>query len=182
MRAFPSAPLAVIFAALAALSAAAPAAGQAAQSTRPAVADSLLSRLVGTWRMTGEVRGRPAAYELVARRVLAGQYVELHMVDTARPPQYEARVFVGADTLPDRVLVHWLDSFGAAYSVPAATGGVVGDTLRFEFAYSSGPFRDTFVYDRPADAWTMRLESGDGRGGWRPFAAYAARRARAPAR
>jgi hypothetical protein len=135
-------------------------------------AEDLLDRLVGDWSMVGQVRGRPVTYTVAARRVLAGRYVELHMTDVNQPPQYEARVFVGADTVPGRVLVHWLDSFGAAFSVPHAAGAIVGDTLQFEFAYRSGPFRDTFIYHGPGRGWTFRLEAGDGRGGWRLFAAY----------
>jgi hypothetical protein len=142
--------------------------------------EALLDRLVGNWQMVGQVRGRPVTYTLAARRVLSGRYVELHMTDVSQPPQYEARVFVGADTVPGHVLVHWLDSFGAAFSVPAATGQVVGDTLRFEFAYSTGPFRDTFVYRPTAGTWMIRLESGDSTGGWRLFAEYEVRPSAGP--
>ncbi len=142
----------------------------------PLSADSLLNHLVGTWRMVGQVRGHPVSYALAVRRVLSGRYVELHMTDETRPPQYEARVFVGADTVAGHVLVHWLDSFGAAFSVPAGEGYVVGDTLRFEFAYNTGPFRDTFIYRSGEGGWTFRLESGDGQGTWRPFAEYEVRR------
>jgi hypothetical protein len=149
-------------------------------ATASIAADRLLDRLVGDWRMVGQVRGKPVTYTLAARRVLDGRYVELHMTDVNRPAQYEARVFVGADTAPGRVLVHWLDSFGAAHSVPHASGAVDGDTLRFEFAYRSGPFRDTFVYDSAAQRWSFLLEAGDGQGGWQRFADYVAQREPAP--
>jgi hypothetical protein len=125
--------------------------------------------------MSGHVGRNPVAYTLSARRVLGGRYVELHMVDASTPPTYEARVFVGEDTIPGRVLVHWLDTFGAAFSVPAATGTLSGDTLRFEFAYSSGPFRDTFGFHPSTRRWTFRLESGTVAGAWRPFAEYEVR-------
>jgi hypothetical protein len=60
--------------------------------------------------------------------------------------------------------------------VPHATGTIAGDTLRFEFAYASGPFRDTFVYHPETRSWTVRLESGDARtGGWRHFGEYEVR-------
>jgi hypothetical protein len=58
---------------------------------------------------------------------------------------YEARVFVGADTTPNLVVVHWIDNTGGAFSIPFGTGTVVADTLRFDIPYSTGPFRDTFV-------------------------------------
>ena len=140
--------------------------------------DSLLGHLLGRWRMSGEVRGRPATYALEATRVLQGRFVELHMEDVHRPAAYEARVFVGADTAAGRVIAHWLDNFGAAYSIPAATGEVRGDTLLLAFAYAGGAFRDTFVYDRGGDRWQFRLEAADSAGGWRPFASYEVRRRR----
>ena len=142
----------------------------------PNPADSLIARLVGHWEMRGVVRGRPAVYDAVAECTLARRYVEFYMRDRGAASPYEARVFIGSDTAAGRVLVHWLDNTGAAFSVPAGVGVVSVDTLRFEFAYSDGPFRDTFIYRRRANEWSMVLESGDGRGGWRPFATYVARR------
>ena len=104
------------------------------------------------------------------------------------PPFYEevGRAFLDAGlpdlglqcvTGPGRVIAHWMDAFGAAYSIPHGTGVISGDTLRFSFNYASGPFRDTFVFDRAAGTWSFLLESGDGKGGWRTFAAYDVRRA-----
>lgn len=155
---------------------------EAQTSPRPTEADSLLNRLLGSWRMTGSVRGTAVQYRMTATRVLAGQFVELHMVDTARSPQYEARVFVGSDTASHRILVHWLDNFGAAFSVPHGIGAIRGDTLQFEIAYSDGPFRDTFVYRGLSRGWYFRLESGDGRGSWKLFAEYEVTRSAPPAR
>lgn len=148
----------------------------AAPSSSPAAMDALLDRLVGRWRMTGSVRGRPVAYDLEVARTLRRRFVELHMTDVQRPPAYEARVFVGVDSLGGRYLAHWLDSTGARHSIPPATGEIEGDTLRLHFDYADGPFRDTFVYDRGADRWRFRLESGDAGGGWQPFADYDVRR------
>jgi hypothetical protein len=127
--------------------------------------------------MRGTVRGRPATYRLEGTWVLQGRFVELHMEDVAnRPPRYEARAFIGPDTLPGHILAHWMDNFGAAYSVPPATGQAAGDSLTLDFPYPAGAFHDTFVYDRATDAWTMRLDAADGTGGWRRFAEYRATR------
>jgi hypothetical protein len=41
-----------------------------AQTSHAARMEALLERLVGQWRMTGSVRGRPATYTLEATRVL----------------------------------------------------------------------------------------------------------------
>jgi hypothetical protein len=157
-----------------ALSPSAPLPAQSAAS--PAALDSLLDRLVGHWTMQGTVRGRPATYALDAARTLRGRFVELHMRDVHEPPAYEARVFIGVDSAGRRYIAHWLDNFGAAYSIPPATGTARGDTLELDFPYPDGAFHDTFIYQRPNDAWTMRLESADGAGGWKLFAEYRARR------
>lgn len=142
----------------------------------PASTDSLLERFVGQWAMAGTVRGSPATYALDVSRVLQGKFVELHMTDVHLPPGYEARAFLGADTAGTGVVAHWLDNFGAAYSVPTATGAARGDTLVLNFPYPTGAFRDTFVYDRTRDRWDMRLERADANGGWTLFAQYEAHR------
>jgi hypothetical protein len=129
-------------------------AGQAPEAPPPV---PILERLIGHWTMTGKVRGQPATYRLDATWVLQRRFVELHMTDVRHtPPQYEARVFIGPDTVAGRVLGQWLDNFGAAYSVPPARG----------------PFHDTFVYDATTDTWTIRLDAADGAGGWTRFAEY----------
>jgi hypothetical protein len=147
-----------------------------AQASDPGQMDGLLEHLLGKWRMTGSVRGRPATYALNATRILQGRFVELHMEDVNQPPAYEARVFIGVDSAGGRYIAHWLDKFGAAYSVPHATGHSRGDTLLLTFPYPHGAFRDTFVYDRHTDAWYFRLEAADSSGGWRLFAEYQVRR------
>jgi hypothetical protein len=157
-----------------ALSPAAPLGAQSAAS--PAALDSVLDRLVGHWTMQGAVHGRPATYALDVARTLRGRFVELHMRDFHEPPAYEARVFIGVDSAARRYVAHWLDNFGAAYSIPPATGTARGDTLELDFPYPDWAFHDTFIYQRPSDAWTMRLESADGAGGWKLFAEYRAKR------
>lgn len=149
-------------------------AGPLTGQTRPA-RDSLLEHLVGTWEMKGTVRGTPVTYRLEARRVLQNRFVELHMVDIGTPPGYEARVFVGADSA-GRYVAHWMDVFGAGFSVPPGYGVVRGDTLEILFQYADGPFRDRFVYDRRDGSWHFRLESGASDGSWKPFADYQVRR------
>ncbi|MCU0624621.1 MAG: alpha/beta hydrolase-fold protein, partial [Gemmatimonadaceae bacterium] len=140
-----------------------------------AVADRQLERLVGTWHLVGTVRGDSVAYYGTGRRILADRFVELHLLDRAVPAAYEARIAIGADTARRRVLAHWLDSYGAAFSVPAGSGAVSGDTLQFTLAYTDGPFRDTFVFGRDG-GWTLHIESRDARGRWQTFARYTARR------
>lgn len=147
-----------------------------AQTPPASQRNALLEALAGRWRMEGNVRGKPVAYDLEAQRVLDGRYIELHMKDIARPAQYEARVFIGEDTVVNRVIVHWLDSFGAAYSIPYGEGTAAGDTLQFAIPYPGAPFRDTFVFRSMDHTWLFRLESSDGHGGWKLFAEYVVRK------
>jgi hypothetical protein len=146
-----------------------------AQTSRTSSMEALLDHLVGQWRMTGSVRGQPVTYTLNARRVLQNRFVELHMLDVNQPPAYEARVFIGVDSINGQYIAHWLDRFGAAYSIPHATGTARGDTLVLTFPYRSGSFRDTFVYNARADSWFFRLEAADSTAGWRLFAEYQVR-------
>jgi hypothetical protein len=44
------------------------------------------------------------------------------------------------------------------------------------FIYPAGAFHDSFLYDSKKDAWTIRLDAADGKGGWKRFAEYQARR------
>jgi hypothetical protein len=141
--------------------------------------DSLASHLVGRWRMEGDVRGKRAVYDLEAERVLGGRFIELHMIDSAAA--YEARVFIGADTADGRVIAHWMDNFGAAYSVPPGYGTARGDTIQVDFAYPTGIFHDTFVYNRGDDTWEFTLLSQDARKAWQKFAHYGVKRVSRPA-
>jgi hypothetical protein len=127
--------------------------------------------------MTGTVRELPVTYRLEASWTLQGRFVELHMQDVEhRPPRYEARVFIGPDTVPGQVIAHWLDNFGAAYSVPPGTGTAGSDTLLLDFPYPDGAFHDTFVYDAATETWAIQLDAADGAGGWKRFATYHAAR------
>ena len=85
------------------------------------------------------------------------------------------RVFLGVDTANGEYIAHWLDNFGARYSIPHATGRASGDTIRLSFAYADGPFRDTFIYHPGLKEWSFHLEDQDSTGAWRPFADYEAR-------
>lgn len=145
----------------------------------PAVplAPPLLQRLVGHWIMKGKVGSKPVIYRMDATWTLQRAFVELHMVDAEHtPPGYEARVFVGPDTVPGRLVTHWLDNTGAAFSVPAGTGEIHGDTLTLDFPYPAGAFHDTFVLDPSRNVWSIRLDGADGKGGWKRFAEYRATR------
>ena len=142
----------------------------------PVPRPALLAALDGRWIMRGDVMGEPVTYALEAGPTLGGSFTELHMTDVQDPPQYEARVFIGVAPDDGTVIAHWLDSFGAKFSVPHGTGAITGNTVQFTIAYADGPFRDTLAYDPDQDSWTLVIEASQPGGAWRHFARYDIRR------
>lgn len=144
----------------------------------PKIADrpAPLRALDGEWVMSGDVMGDPVRYRMVAGPTLQGAFTEIHMNDVQVPSQYEARVLIGYDEENKAVIVHWLDSFGARYSVPHGTGEVSETSIRFTIPYATGAFRDTFTYSPKSDSWTFVLEAARPDGTWQHFARYTVRR------
>ncbi len=141
-----------------------PRTGAAQEGTPPnAEADAVLERLLGVWVMRGHVMGDSVTYRLHVQRTLMGRFVELHMHDVSVPSQYESRVFIGADTIAPQIIAHWMDSFGAAYSVPPGYGTARGDTLQFTIRYTTSVFHD--VLSANADGtWRLLITSQSAEG------------------
>lgn len=135
-----------------------------------------LKALDGNWVMSGDVMGKPVTYRLVAGPTLQGTFTELHMSDIQVPSQYEARVFIGYDADSKKVIAHWMDSFGAKYSIPHGTGRVTGNSVQFTIPYESGSFRDTFTYNPASKTWLFVLEAAQPDGTWKHFARYSVHR------
>jgi hypothetical protein len=135
---------------------------------RPAV----LRALDGTWVMSGDVMGKPVTYRMVAGPTLQGAFTELHMNDVQVPSQYEARVFIGYDPESRTVIVHWMDSFGAKYSIPHGAGRVTDNSIQFTIPYPGGSFRDTFTYNPASETWIFALDAKQPNGTWKHFARY----------
>jgi hypothetical protein len=132
----------------------------------------LLQQLDGSWTMSGDVRGKPVTYALEVKPSLLGAFTELRMQDVQVPPKYAANVYIGYDDATKGIVVHWMDSFGARYSIPHGTGELKGDALEFTFPYEGGKFRDTFTFDPATATWTFVLESQRADGSWAHFARY----------
>jgi hypothetical protein len=135
-----------------------------------------LKALDGDWVMSGDVMGEPVTYRMVAGPTLQGAFTEIHMNDVQVPSQYEARVLIGFDAESKTVIAHWMDSFGAKYSVPHGTGTVSENTVQFTIPYEKGAFRDTLTYDPETKTWLFVLEAAQPNGKWKHFARYTARR------
>lgn len=136
---------------------------------------TLLTSLDGHWTMVGDVMGKPVQYDMEAFPTLQGAFTEIHMNDVEVPSQYEARVFIGV-TKDGKVIVHWLDSFGAKYSIPHGTGAIDGNTITFKIPYPSGTMRDTLTYQPTKDTWSLVIQGAKPDGSWQHFAKYTIRR------
>jgi hypothetical protein len=133
---------------------------------------NLLQQLDGSWTMSGDVRGKPVTYSLEVKPSLLGAFTELRMQDVQVPAKYAANVYIGYDRTTKTLIVHWMDSFGAKYSIPHGTGELKENTLQFTFPYEGGNFRDTFTFDPETGQWNFVLESQQSDGSWKHFAKY----------
>jgi hypothetical protein len=135
-----------------------------------------MKALDGNWIMSGDVMGKPVTYKMVASPTLQGAFTELHMKDVQVPSEYEARVFIGYDAESQAIIAHWLDSFGARYSIPHGTGSITGNTIQFIIPYEGGPFKDTLTYNPDTKTWLLVIEASQPDGTWKQFARYSVRR------
>ena len=78
----------------------------------PPALDPFLARLDGSWDLVGRLGGKPVHYHGVGRRVLHEGWLRLDLADVARPPTYEASVYLGYDAKAGDYVAHWLDRFG----------------------------------------------------------------------
>lgn len=132
----------------------------------------ILKKLDGTWLVSGQVQGDSVAYNLTVKPVLNNTFSELHMKDVAVPPQYEAIVFIGYDTAGKKIISHWMDSFGPAFSIPHGTGTIEQNKIEFIIPYDGNPFRDILTFDEKEGSWSFVIESSKDSITWSNFASY----------
>jgi hypothetical protein len=138
---------------------------------------SLLKALDGQWLMSGDVMGKAVTYTMEAGPILQGAFTELHMDDVQVPSEYEARVVIGFDAESKTLIAHWMDSFGARYSIPHGTGHIMDNTIQFTIPYEGGAFRDTLTYNPDTKSWLFVIEAAKPDGSWQHFARYKIHRA-----
>jgi len=120
--------------------------------------DELIENLVGDWNLTRKVRGKEVANKVKAAWVLNHQFLQVHMVDVADPPAYEAIVLIGYSFAGKKYVAHWCDTYGGKFSA-MGYGKRTGEMIEFEFSYPDGPFYNTFNWDAKAKEWTFRMEN-----------------------
>jgi hypothetical protein len=138
--------------------------------------DPLLDQLVGSWTMSGTVRGRKVTYTTHAEWVLSHQFMKIDMRDVATPSSYEASFYLGYDNMSTRYVAHLLDVFGGRWSETLGYGQKDKDALTFVFEYPDGPFRTTFT--QTPDGWNVDMRERAAGGEWRDFASYTLRKSK----
>jgi hypothetical protein len=134
--------------------------------------DALLDKLVGNWHVVRRFGdGRTAENTVRVGWVLNHQFLELHYLDVAALPQYEAMAFIGFDHKTSRYVLHWLDVFGGRASEIIGYGTLdeAAHTIYFTFNNPDGQFMNAYAFDPATKNWTsvMRQKS---KGPWSLFA------------
>lgn len=138
----------------------------------------ILQKLDGNWVATGDIMGKPVQYNVKNAPALQGQFTEISMNDVQVPSEYEARIFIGFDSDANQIIAHWLDSFGAQYSIPHGTGTISENGIEFIVPYPTNFFKDKFTYSPENDTWTLEITAQQPDGMWQHFARYSFCRAR----
>ena len=138
----------------------------------PPAATRYLAQLTGDWQMSGTVLGKAVRYRAHGRWVLNDAWLELSMQDVARPPHYQAQLYIGYDGKAGDYVAHWLDQFGAAGARVVASGERHERTLVLNFPYAEGAFRDTLTLAADSASGTLLLEAQRSDGSWSTFASY----------
>jgi hypothetical protein len=138
---------------------------------------TILQKLDGNWDVTGDVRGKAVQYSVITAPALQGKFTEISMNDIQAPSQYEARIFIGFDSDSNQIIAHWMDSFGAQYSIPHGAGSISENTIEFIVSYPDSSFIDRFVYYPEGDSWILEITTQQPNGIWKHFARYSFNRA-----
>jgi len=131
--------------------------------------DPLLENLTGKWKLDRKAGKRESKNNVDVMWVLNHQFLQVHMKDVKRPPQYEALILIGYSNEDKRYVVHWTDTFGGKYS-EKGYGTRDGNSIKFVFPYPDGEVHNTFTWRPETKTWRCLIEQPDKDGKWSVFA------------
>jgi hypothetical protein len=143
--------------------------GQQTDGPKARFEDDLVSKLEGNWSLTRQIRGTKVGNRVSATWVLKHQFLQVHMLDLAEPPTYEAIILIGYIHATKQYVAHWTDTFGGKFSA-MGLGTRSADSIEFRFEYPDGPFFNTFTWNADTKQWVFRMESQEQDGSRRLFA------------
>lgn len=136
-----------------------------------------------TWRVAGRspalLSASSAEMDLTAEWVLNHQFLFLDEKDAitiAGKPGYEAHIYIGYYNASERYVIHWIDIFGGRFSETLGYGARTGNSIKFVFEYSDGPFHNAFTWNPGDKSWRFFLEQKGVNGKWKTFADQTATR------
>jgi hypothetical protein len=136
--------------------------------------DDLVDHMVGKWKLSGQITGRDAHHEVEAQWVLNHQFLQIQEKTEAGAPSsekpYGAIWFLGYDPVSERYVLHLIDVFGGRFSETLGYGTRDGNSIRFVFEYSDGPFHTTYRWRPEANTWQWLMEQKNKDGKWTNFA------------
>jgi hypothetical protein len=132
----------------------------------------LFDHLTGCWRITGNVRGKPAHPHAKGGWVMDRQYFLLQLASGPRDKPYKAAIFFGR-TEDGHVVVVWLDPFGGEFSQTEGRGAETPEQVVTDFPYPDGPTRNEIT--RTPQGWRMLVTETPTGQPTRVFSDYLAR-------
>jgi|HubBroStandDraft_1064217.scaffolds.fasta_scaffold397389_2 hypothetical protein len=123
---------------------------------QPPVQSDLLDQLLGSWDITGMIRGAPVHEKADAEWVLAHQFLRIHRQQIEGPA--ESVVHVGFDTVLQRFVAFRLDNLGARGGETLGYGRQTADKLQFNFEYPTSQIRETWSWDAKEKTWQFLVE------------------------
>jgi hypothetical protein len=125
--------------------------------------EAMLSRLVGSWLLTGTIAGQAATHDVDAEWTLQRKYVRISEVSREKGdnglPAYEATILIG--WLDDHYVCFWFDNTEVASGDVTCRAAEGANSMAFEFRDAEGALilTNTFTYDGVGDSWRWRLDN-----------------------
>ena len=134
------------------------------------LSDLLLDKLIGDWTVERKMaNGRTEKNAVHGEWVLHHKFVQLHYRDVATPPNYEALILIGYDSIGKRYICHWADNFGGDYSTdgfgPRDEGS---NAIEFKFVFHDGELTNRYAFDPKTNQWTSTIRQME-KGEWKLF-------------
>jgi|SRR5579872_1059290 len=136
--------------------------------------DDLIGHLAGSWKIEGNVVGKPAHHDVQADWVFNRQFLRIQEKTSGNAPltenPYDSIWYLGYDSISERYVLHLMDTFGARFSETLGYGTRDGNDIKFVFEYPDGPFHNTYRWNPKDNTWQWLMEQKNKEGKWTQFA------------
>lgn len=113
----------------------------------------LLGKLIGDWKLSGQMGEIPLQQAVTAYWVLGGLFVEMKFKSTLAESPYEALYLVGFNKGEDKFVLHLFDTFGVSTKAYPGLGIQERNSIAFVFDYPDGLFNNRFTWKEETQIW-----------------------------